>query len=182
MKFAILFITFLSFIGRSQTISGSEQERIQLEELVKQKIDSVRVKHKRLSLSQDEILYKAAAHHSEYIKAKGKLSHTETTKDLKTPQDRANYYGATNLLVGENVLFSDYNIRITTNKGKKYTPKNIETLANVIVQLWIESPDHYKNLLTKEYELTAVAVSFDLKNSRVYVTQLFAYVEQTFED
>jgi len=167
MKLTILVFTLFSIIGRAQSINGTDQERILLEQLVKQKIDSVRLKHKRLQLSHDKILHKAAAHHSEYIKSKNKLSHTETTKNLKTPQDRANYFGATNLLVGENILFTDYNNKITTPKGKKYTPKSIETLANLIVQLWIESPGHYKNMLTKEYELTAVAIAFDAKNERI---------------
>jgi len=181
MKLVQLFFFFafggiLPLSAQNATIQGTNAERAQLEKLVKEKIDSVRIKHKRTTLAINEVLYKAAAHHSDYIKDKNKLSHTETTKGLKTPQERADYFGAQRLLVGENVMFTDYNISITTTKGKKYKPNNLETLANLIVQIWIDSPSHFKNMMVKEYTLTAVAISFDTSKNRVFATQLFAYI------
>ncbi len=173
-----LFFTALSplFSNGQETIQGNEQDRVKLEQLVKEKIDSVRVKHKRSVLTMDPILYKAAKQHSLYIKKTGKLSHIETgDKSMKSPQDRVNHFGATNLLAGENILWTDYNINITSNRGKKFNGKSLNDLANAIVTLWIESPDHYKNMLTKEYTLTGISVEFDSKVNRVYVTQVFAY-------
>lgn len=166
----------MAFNSSAQTIDGTETDRVKLEQLIKEKIDSVRVKHKRSVLTMDPILYKAAKQHSTYIKKTGKLSHTEVgDKKMKTPQDRVNYFGATNLLAGENILWTDYNMNLTSNRGKKFNGKSLMDLANAIVTLWVESPDHYKNMLTKEYTLTGVSVEFDTKTNRVYVTQVFAY-------
>lgn len=168
-------LSLLFSIGQ-ETIQGTEQDRVKLEQLVKEKIDSIRIKHKRSALTMDPILYQAAKQHSLYIKKTGKLSHTEAgDKSLKTPQDRVNHFGATNLLAGENILWTDYNINLTSNRGKKFNGRNLNELANAIVTLWIESPDHYKNMLTKEYTLTGIAVEFDTKTNRVYATQVFAY-------
>lgn len=180
MKKLIFFLGVLFFVSPtiySQTkISGTEEERLELEQLIKEKIDSVRIKKNRKALSIDEILYKAAMHHSEYIKKTGKLSHTETgKKEFKSPQDRADFYGAQQLLVGENILWSDYNLNITSDRGKKFNARSIESLANALVTIWLESPGHYKNLLLNEYTLTGVAVVFNTTENRVYVTQVFAY-------
>lgn len=177
LQLILLFIIVVPLCSCSQEkIAGSETDRAKLEQLIKEKIDSVRLKHKRTELTMDPILYSAAKAHTEYIKKTGKLSHTETgNKEMKTPQDRVNHYGATNLLAGENILWTDYNMNLTSNKGKKFNGKNLVDLANAIVTLWVESPNHYKNMLTKEYTLTGIAVSFDTKTNRVFVTQVFAY-------
>lgn len=180
----LIFLLGLIFFASStiysqNQISGSKEERLELEQLIKEKIDSVRIKKNRKALSNDSVLYNAALHHSEYIKESGKLSHIETgKKEFKTPQDRADHYGAVNLLVGENILWTDYNVNLTSDRGKKFSGKTIESLANAIVTIWLESPEHYKNLLLKEYTLTGLAVVFDTTVNRVYVTQVFAYYSE----
>ncbi len=176
MKYTILIFLFLAFSSCSQNINGTEEERTELEKLIKEKIDSIRVKRKQSELTIDTALVNAARSHSQYMNRTGMFSHNESgKKEMKTPQDRVKFFGGTNLLVGENILWTDYNIKLTSNRGKKFDGRSLTDLANAIVTGWVESPDHYKNILTKEYTLTGIAVEFDLKKNRVYATQVFAY-------
>ncbi len=173
----ILILTASSIrAARWSQLSGSEQERAYLEQRVFEKIDSIRQRSKRPALEHDSILHLSALNHAEYMAEKGKLSHTQSGKsDLKDPQRRAAYFGAQNYLVGENVMWTDYNMRITSNKGKRFDGANPEDLANAIVAIWKESPDHYKNLMDKRYTLSGIAIVFDREKKRVYACQVFAY-------
>ena len=74
-----------------------------LEQLTKEGIDQVRHKHKLLTLSHNEICYKAAKLQTNYLK-NHKLSHYQPENDKKrTPQDRVNFFGAKKYYAGENI-------------------------------------------------------------------------------
>lgn len=163
--------------AQCQTISGSDTDREWLEKRVFEKIDSIRQKSKRGNLEADALLYLAAENQAHYIAGKGKLSHTQTNRDYKDPQKRAEFFGTTGYLVGENVMWTDYNVSITSDKGKKFDGRNLEQLANAIVTIWKESPGHYQNMLDKRYTRSAVAIVFDPVKKRVYACQVFAYPE-----
>lgn len=159
-----------------QGLSGSEEERLYLEKRVFEKIDSLRQRKKRPGLKHDSILYKAALNQAYYISEKGKLAHTQTGNSaFKDPQSRAEYYGAVNYFVGENVLWTDYNKRLTSTHGKQFDGKNPEDLAEAIFTIWKESQGHYKNLMDGRYTLSGLAIVFDPKTERVYACQVFAY-------
>lgn len=177
----LLITSYLIFVGfkvcAQSALSGSEEERVKLEILVASKIDSIRTKSNRGILKSDTILYKAAAHHATYISKLGSLTHNETGKaQFKTPQDRVEYFGGTNYLVGENILWVDFNMPLTSTKGKKFNGKDMEDLANAIVTLWKESSPHYKNILNSDYTMSGLAIVFDVKNHRVYACQVFALI------
>src|SRR5690606_3916409 len=134
----------------------------------------IRQKSKRPTLEQDSILYRAAEDQARYMAVKGRLSHTQNTRDRKDPQQRAEYFGASDYLVGENVMWTDYNVSITSNRGKKFNGRDLEELADAIVTIWKESSDHYQNILDKRYTLSAVSIVFDTAKQRVYACQVFA--------
>ncbi|MDJ1503837.1 CAP domain-containing protein [Cytophagaceae bacterium BD1B2-1] len=141
-----------------------------LEFLVKTQVDSVRRTKGLSPLVSDSIAYLAAQDQGEYLKNKPSISHYQSSANKKTPQDRVNFYGASNYLTGENVL--SYPLENTY----------IET-ARKMVKGWVNSPGHYKNIITPDYQITGVAIVPHQKNGNLIAVQVFAKVlfKYTFE-
>ena len=178
-----LFFVFalLSFAIRAQSLDDqlsiySFNARF-LEHLIKEKIDSVRVAHKLKPLYNDSILYVAARHHAGYLREKGNLSHTEPEyKDKETPQKRAEFFGARNYYVGENVAFTIAGAPVKNKKGEVHVNNTYNQVANDLVIAWVNSPGHYKNMITPDYNATGVAIMPDPGSKRVYAVQKFANI------
>ena len=121
MIFSFALFVSCSLIGQNKNleISSINFNKKFLEHLIKIKVDSVRQAHNCKNLINDSILYIASSHHSEYMIENNKLSHYEDVDSLRTPQLRAEHYGAKNYGVGENVLKTSYNLLISTKKKKK---------------------------------------------------------------
>lgn len=152
-----------------------------LEHLVKIGVDEVRAEHGLPVLVNDSILYRAADHHANYLLGLGRLSHTEDDSVLtRTPQDRAEYFGSTNYRVGENILFSRYHRIVKGKDGKEYDTHTYQGLANAIVSGWVNSPGHFKNIITPDYEITGLAISLDKDKGRVYACQKFAVADYQY--
>ena len=143
--------------------------------MIKIKVDSVRKAHNCAPLANDSILYVASKHHSNYMIENNKLTHHEKGK-TKTPQLRVKYYGGKNYLVGENVLKTNYNTTIKSKKGKLFDTKSYGGLASSIVNGWVNSPGHFKNIITPSYSITGVTVSLDKETNTLYTCQKFAQI------
>lgn len=152
-----------------------------LEHLVKTGVDSVRKIHNCEALINDSLLYIASSHHADYLLKTGKLSHTEdNTASTKTPQDRAEYFGATNYRVGENILFTPYNAVFTGKDKSKFDTHSYKGIADAMVSAWVHSPGHFKNMITADYQLTGLSVSLDTINKRIYACQKFAIADYQY--
>lgn len=178
-------IITLGLVIIGSTLSGQITEKNlnkeYLEHLIKVKIDSVRSFYKCPELVNDSILYLAATHHSAYMTNKNELTHVENnTTEFKTPQDRANYFGAVNYGVGENVLMTPINTQIKNKKDRLFNVNNINELATSIVEGWVNSPGHFKNIITPSYNITGVSVNLDFQNQRLYACQKFAKVNYKY--
>ncbi len=148
-----------------------------LEHLIKEKINEVRLQHNLKPLFNDSILFIAAKFHANYLFTKGELSHTEPeNKEMETPQKRAEHFGAVNYLVGENVAFTLINKPVRDKKGKVNTNTSYEETATDLVTMWVNSPGHYKNIITPDYNTTGLAIWVDAKTNRVYAVQKFATI------
>ncbi|MFT5821731.1 MAG: hypothetical protein ACI8ZM_002985 [Crocinitomix sp.] len=181
-----LLFTFLllvtSSMGQSATdpIQAGNVNIKYLEHLVKTKVDDVRKTHDCKPLINDSILYVAAKHHANYMIENNRLSHFENDKSqFKTPQDRAVYYGAVNYSVGENVLKTSANAIVKNKKGKSHNTNTYEGLANSIVDGWVNSPGHFKNIIRSEYQITGLAITE--KGGKVYACQKFATVQYKYQ-
>ncbi|MBI34971.1 MAG: hypothetical protein CMP67_06365 [Flavobacteriales bacterium] len=152
-----------------------------LEHLVKKGIDQVRHEHKLNGLVNDSILYLAADFHAKYLQDIKRLSHTENSDSMKTPQNRAEYFGAVNYSVGENILFIPYGVFIKPKKGKPYKIETYQDAADAMVQGWVNSPKHYQNIITPNFEITGVSISIDYSKNRIYAVQKFAEVFFKYE-
>lgn len=156
-----------------------------LAHLIKSGIDSVRVAHQLKEVVNDVILFNAAQHHAKYLTEIKRLSHQENTDKYKNPRDRAVAYGALNYLVAENIAMVPFNTAVKTKKKKIKTFYTYQQLAHAFVVAWVNSPGHYKNIITPSLEITGVAVSIDEKSNKVYAVQKFAevlYQYQFFEN
>lgn len=164
----------------NDAISNTNFNKKYLEHLVKVKIDSLRTLHNCKPLVNDSILYVAASHHSKYMKKKKRIGHYETNKRTKTPQLRAEYYGAKGYSVGENVLTTYYNVTVKMKKGKKIKTSTYDKLSDAIVLGWKNSPGHFKNIITSSYQITGVSIEIDAAKKSVYACQKFARVRNKF--
>lgn len=153
-----------------------------LEHLVKMGVDDVRKKHDCDVLVNDSILYVASDHHARYMNRKKRLTHTEVDSvTTRTPQLRAEYFGAKNYSVGENVLYVPFNSEVESKKGKTFDTHTYQGIAAAMVDSWVNSPGHFKNMITPDYQITGLSVSMDLENGRIYACQKFATVAFEFQ-
>ena len=185
MKFAVLFAALFT----SGLLSAQTEDRFDLstfnpqylEHLVKIGVDEVRKKHDCSPLVNDSILFVASQHHANYMTRLGRLTHKETDSvQTKTPQLRAEFFGAENYNVGENVLYVPYNSKIKSKKGKKFDTHTYQGIADAMVDSWVNSPGHFKNIITKDYQITGLSVSIDPAKGRIYACQKFAKVDFKF--
>ena len=181
---SFLFALFLSQLLLAQTEDGFDAASFNqkyLEHLVKLRVDAVRAKYDCEPLVNDSILYVASDHHARYMTRKGRLTHTESDSiQTKTPQLRAEYFGAKNYRVGENVLYTLYNSTVKNKKGQKFKTDTYQGIADAMVDSWVNSPGHFKNIITKEYQITGLSVSIDEAKGRIYACQKFAIVDFKF--
>lgn len=180
--FLLIFIClFYNLLAQSpqDLINQNNLNEKYLEHLTKIKIDSVRQKHNCKILINDSILFVASKHHAKYMAENSILSHFENKKlETKTPQLRAEYYGAERYGVGENVIKIPLQGSLKDKKGKIINIKTYEDLANIIVVGWINSSGHFKNMITPMYQITGVAI---WKNkTTLYACQKFAKVYYKF--
>ena len=153
-----------------------------LEHLVKIQVDSVRRAHNCSDLINDSILYIASKHHSNYMNLNGVLSHREKDKRYEKPKHRVIAYGGKGYYPGENVLFTFFNrpIKAKKNSNKTIILDTYGKLARSMVEGWVNSPGHFKNIINCEYSLTGLSVSVDYKKKKVYATQKFAWKMNAF--
>lgn len=148
-----------------------------LEHLIKVKVDSVRAVYKCVPLVNDSLLYVASKHHANYMLKKRMLTHNENEHpETKTPQLRAEHYGAVNYGVGENVLKTPFNVIVTSKKGKRFDTRTYGVLAKSIVNGWVNSSGHFKNIITPDYQITGVSIAYEPEEQLLYACQKFATV------
>lgn len=164
-RIQILFsILFISLFSQGQKLdldyNNLSQEVVQL-------INNHRKKLKLNELKNDDILFKAAKDHSNYMVKNNKLDHKENIQKKETPHDRVIFHGGTHFYTtGENILF-------LTVESKKYNTEELKKLAAKIYFQWKKSNPHYKNMIHSEFDQQGLSFSYDEKTKRLYATQVF---------
>lgn len=174
----IIISFFYSFNNHAQDklFAGGESFNVELEiieRLVHGKIDSLRKRKKLNELTTNEYLTKAALLHASWMQEKNKFSHIQNKSKTKTPQRRVELVGGNGSTVGENIAYTLYNIELKNKKGKTYINQSCEAIANDLVQMWRHSKGHYKNIMTKDFEATGIALSVDFEQNKIYAVQVF---------
>ncbi len=135
-------------------------------------------------------IVKIAHGHSNWMASRQILSHKSTVPGKATLRQRIKSTGVSFRTGSENIgMVHRYRIdnrrfkiadssscQFTTMDGQALPAHSYASLARHIVQLWMESPGHRKNILDGRVTKTAVAVSFDPRAphcGRFWVTQNF---------
>ncbi len=178
-----LFLSLLSLKAQSprDTVDFDNPDISLIENLVREKIDSLRLCQHLRPLRYDFILNKAAEDQAFYLMTRNKISHYQGHYKKHDVLQRLRFFGAENLtLAGENLLWQHPGRLLHWSKMKrKYVPRffyTYDSLAAAIVAAWVKSPGHYRNLLMPEYNRTAVAIAFDMRRKNLICVQVFASV------
>ena len=162
--------------------SGINYER--LNDLIKLGIDSVRKSHGVKPLLKDKILFSASLNHAEYLDKNKMLSHhQEDNKKLRDPHLRVLHFGGSEFtMTGENVAVT-YAFELVKGKKEKKGRRNLtyKELANDFVQMWVHSPGHFRNIITKEFTHTGVATLFNSSDNSVRAVQVFGTLPNNTE-
>lgn len=91
----------------------------------------------------------------------GKMSHEGFPLERERVMEQAFPQSAVDIM-GENVAYGQF---------PRAAPLRSEELAQIFYKLWKESPGHYQNMISPQFE--AVGMGFSLHNGRWYGTQVF---------
>ena len=133
---------------------------------------------------------KVARGHSDWMASRQILSHRSTIPGRASLSQRIKSTGVSYRTGSENIgmvhryridnrrfkILDSSSCRFATNDGRALPAHSYASLARHIVQLWMESPGHRKNILDRNARRTSVAVAFDPKAQycgRYWVTQNF---------
>lgn len=108
---------------------------------------------------RDATLERAARDFAAYLASTDRFDHDA---DGRTPAGRAQAKGYEYCLIAENIAY-EFNTRGFTTQA----------LADGLVNDWIESPGHRKNMLDARAIDTAVAVAQSARTGRYYAVQMF---------
>jgi outer membrane protein OmpA-like peptidoglycan-associated protein len=162
--------------------SGFNYER--LNDLIKLGIDSVRKSHGVKPLLKNKILFSASLNHAEYLDKNKILSHyQEDNKKLRSPHLRVQHYGGSEFTMsGENVAVT-YAFVLVQGKKEKRGHRNLtyKELAHNFVDMWVHSPGHFRNIITKEFTHTGVATLYNSSDNSVRAVQVFGTLPNNTE-
>jgi uncharacterized protein YkwD len=131
-----------------------------------------------------------AAKHSKWMARTQQLTHKSTVAGHATLKQRVKKSGVKFRTGSENIgmvhryqidnrhfkIINSSSCQFATQKGKALPPHSYASLARHIVNLWMNSPGHRKNILDKRATRTSTAVAFDPKAKycgRFWLTQNF---------
>jgi uncharacterized protein YkwD len=181
---AVMFISQVTVSAQVQdnVINPDNFNKALMEHFIKMRIDSVRHGKKLGMLQNDTFLFKAALDQATYLTQKKEIGHTQNNRKKKDPMERSHYYQADYAMVGENVARIYYLTNMQMQKGSK-KPIYLRTYseaAREMVEGWVHSPPHYKNMLTPDYDLTGVAISVNPKDKSITGVQVFGMGPQGY--
>jgi uncharacterized protein YkwD len=104
-------------------------------------------------------LQEAAQYLADYMARTDKYGHTV---DGKRPAQRAAEHGYEHCIVSENIAYAYHAIPFTEEK-----------LARQLVEGWINSPQHRRNMLDPDVTNTSVAVAHSQESGNYYAVQMF---------
>ena len=173
-----LFITSM-YTSNAQTLSNVvdliQPDKSKLEWLTFVEVNKLRAKRRLSNLVWDDVLYRAAIDHAQYLILEDDLSHYQTTKGKKTPTERVKIHGGLVYTVfGENIVEITLGGEVTS-KGITLSTVTYEAAANVMAALWKSSPGHYKNIISKNYNCTALAIAYNKNLQRLIAVQVFGF-------
>ncbi|MFH2095363.1 MAG: hypothetical protein ABIJ16_06655, partial [Bacteroidota bacterium] len=155
---SLLTVSFLSGQDGNQN-SGTDKSYV--EYLLKVKLDQFREAESMDRLLSDSMLYVIASQHSSYLAEKNLLTSEEDSRKYKTPQKRAETFGATDYRMGEIITDIHYDV----------LPK-AEIISESLYEQIISKPVNHAHILSRIYTITGISVVITPENRVVAVVDL----------
>jgi uncharacterized protein YkwD len=113
-----------------------------------------RAKHNRPLFKPSMVLYKAAFIHSKDMAERNFFSHTSPIAGRSTPSDRVKLYGQWIRTVGENIAYTfgiQYRAGTSVSSFANIPPHSYWSFALSVVDSWMNSPGHRRNILNAAF-------------------------------
>ncbi|ELZ86927.1 hypothetical protein C454_00215 [Haloferax gibbonsii ATCC 33959] len=159
-----------------------DTEPIHVETLVHHFVNEVRTDHGLSELAYDKDLERIARAHSEAMADRRFFSHT--TPDGRSAFDRYvshGYWSSTQRRrrCGENISRRTFRLSRIEGVSERRRARAVTELARTVVDGWMGSAGHRRNVLGQKWEREGVGAAIDASGSgsdtvRLYVTQNFA--------
>ncbi len=145
-----------------------------LAQLVHDGVNEVRQGKGASSLREDSILLAAATDQNIYQLKHDVLSHYQENPNKKTVKERVDTFGGTYSTVGENVQYQGMMVRQWSDGRKEIMTDSYNNMADTIVQNWVNSPGHYRNMINQDFTRSGTAIGWNPENNSIFATQVFA--------
>lgn len=138
-------------------------------------LNELRVQKRLTALTpNDPALDSAAFDQARYMQKRKEVTHSQSNRKKATPFKRVQYHGGHFTIVGENCILIFIDTPMNTKKnGKAITVSTEKEIAAALFAGWKGSPKHYKNMITKEYQLAGLGFAYDDMTKQFYCTQVF---------
>ncbi len=150
-----------------------------IEALVHYYVNKVRSKHGLLELEYDHDLVEIARSHSSDMIERDFFSHT--TPEGNDVKDRYRKYGYQSgqigtIYMGENIAQQSFPKQRVDQSSEVNRSKMLLEIARSVVDQWLDSPGHRKNILSTKWECEGIGAQIKTWASppRLYVTQNFS--------
>lgn len=177
----ILLITYVSFQSRlysqveTQLVDLESPDAKRMEWITFESVNKLRQDKKIPDLIWDDVLYRAAKDHADYLIERKKLSHSQKNHEKRAPFNRVKIHGGIDYtLVGENLVSVTLGTQLNLNGGVHNT-LTYNTSGQTMALLWKSSREHYRNIISEKYKYSALAVSYDNTTQRLVAVQVFGF-------
>jgi uncharacterized protein YkwD len=146
----------------SDSIDPNNFNSSHFESILLNRINAYRVENGASPLEKSTIVDPVATDHSKYLRSKNELSHNQTTKGKRNVQERfIHFVKADSYTVGENIA-QTYVLTSTKNYLRNGTTivsvvSTYSKAAEYMLNAWIQSTYHNKNILKAEFSITSIA-------------------------
>jgi uncharacterized protein YkwD len=141
-----------------------------VEQLVHERINEIRTGNGTAALDRNATVASVARAHSEDMHARDYFDHVNP--DGEAPWDRYDdVAGGTCTAYGENIAYNWLDRRVQTEDGiERY--ETSEDVAAAIVEQWMESSGHRRNVLSDRWTSEGIGV-YVAADGQIFVTQNF---------
>lgn len=130
------------------------------------------------ALIANDLVQKAAQDQVDYLNSSGKWSHEQANANKRTPKERIQFYGGTVRKFGENLadiyVVRKCSVYMEDGSMDTATLTTYRAAAEKLLNAWLQSSGHRKNIETPEFTRTGIGVYFEPKSKKLVVAQVFA--------